>query len=125
MTSRLIDEGSESRMTNVDTRLAAESGCPSCGSAVTRADDGQNNNDRREPVTERVMSCTESTRFDAVPSEFVSVPEWCRRVGCSLDSGYRAARRHEIPGQFRVGRLVRINWAAFLAATAAAPEAVP
>lgn len=54
--------------------------------------------------------------------EFVSVPEWCRRVGCSLDAGYRAARRNEIAGLFRIGRLMRINWGAFVAATSGAVE---
>ncbi|MHB1534750.1 MAG: hypothetical protein ACYC1D_09110 [Acidimicrobiales bacterium] len=49
--------------------------------------------------------------------EFISVPEWCRRVGCSLDAGYRAARRNEIAGLFRIGRLMRVNWQAFVAAT--------
>lgn len=50
-------------------------------------------------------------------TEFIGVPEWCRRVGCSLDAGYRAARNNEIPGIFRIGRLMRINWQAFVAAT--------
>ena len=50
--------------------------------------------------------------------EFISIPEWCRRVGCAPDSGYRAARRGEIPGMFRIGRLMRVNWPAFLDATA-------
>jgi hypothetical protein len=49
--------------------------------------------------------------------EIISVPEWCRRVGCSLDAGYRAARASEIAGLFRIGRLMRINWTAFVAAT--------
>ena len=49
--------------------------------------------------------------------EFISIPEWCKRVGCSLDSGYRAARRNEIAGMFRIGRLVRVNWNAFVSAT--------
>lgn len=53
--------------------------------------------------------------------EFISIPTWCKRVGCSLDSGYRAARRDEIPGLFRIGRLVRINWTAFVTATTEAP----
>jgi hypothetical protein len=61
--------------------------------------------------------------------EFISVPVWCKRVGCSLDSGYRAARRNDIPGMFRIGRLVRINWDAFVSATSEgplwAPSAVP
>lgn len=59
---------------------------------------------------------------DAV--EFIGIPEWCRRVGCSLDSGYRAARRGDIPGLFRVGKLMRINWPAFTAATAETPAPV-
>jgi hypothetical protein len=49
--------------------------------------------------------------------EFISVPEWCKRVGCSLDAGYRAARRNEIARLFRIGKLMRINWEAFVAAT--------
>lgn len=49
--------------------------------------------------------------------EFISIPEWCRRVGCSVDSGYRAARRGQIAGLFRIGRLMRINWIAFVEAT--------
>ena len=52
--------------------------------------------------------------------EFIGIPEWCRRVGCSLDTGYRAARRRDIPGLFRIGRLMRVNWPAFVAATSAA-----
>ncbi len=50
--------------------------------------------------------------------EFISVPDWCRRVGSSLDAGYRAARRAEIVGLFRIGRLMRINWPAFVTSTA-------
>lgn len=49
--------------------------------------------------------------------EFIGIPEWCRRVGCSLDSGYRAARRGQIPGLFTIGRLRRVNWEAFVTAT--------
>jgi len=53
--------------------------------------------------------------------EFISLPEWCRRMGCSLDAGYRAARVDAIPGLYRIGRLLRINWSAFVAATSAGP----
>jgi predicted DNA-binding transcriptional regulator AlpA len=49
--------------------------------------------------------------------EFIGIPEWCRRVGCSRESGYRAARREEIPGLFRIGRLKRVNWSVFVEAT--------
>jgi predicted DNA-binding transcriptional regulator AlpA len=51
-------------------------------------------------------------------AEFIGIPEWCRRVGCSRESGYRAARRNEIPGLFRIGRLKRINWGVFVSAAA-------
>ena len=50
-------------------------------------------------------------------AEFIGIPEWCRRVGCSRESGYRAARRDEIPGLFRIGRLKRVNWLVFVNAT--------
>ena len=50
--------------------------------------------------------------------EFITIPEWCRRVGCSLDAGYRAARCNRIAGLFRIGRLMRVNWGAFVASTA-------
>jgi len=32
--------------------------------------------------------------------EFIGIPEWCRRVGCSRDSGYRAAGWNDISGVF-------------------------
>jgi hypothetical protein len=35
------------------------------------------------------MSALDHLHADDV--EIISVPEWCRRVGCSLDAGYRAA----------------------------------
>jgi hypothetical protein len=47
-------------------------------------------------------------------SEFIGIPEWSRRAGCSRESGYRVARRDEIPGLFRTGRLKRVNWAVFV-----------
>lgn len=46
--------------------------------------------------------------------EFISIPEWCRRVGLSKDSAYKAARLGQIPGCFAIGRLYRINWTAFV-----------
>lgn len=55
---------------------------------------------------------------DAADVEFITIPEWCRRVGCSLDAGYRAARCNQIAGLFRIGRLMRVNWQAFVASTA-------
>ena len=58
----------------------------------------------------------ETTRSSAPQerAEFIGIPEWCRRVGCSRESGYRAARRDEIPGLFRIGRLKRVNWLVFV-----------
>ena len=47
-------------------------------------------------------------------AEFISIPEWCRRVGVSKDSAYKAARSGRIPGCFVIGRLYRVNWPAFL-----------
>src|ERR1700676_3151691 len=49
--------------------------------------------------------------------EFVSIPVWCSRVDCSRDTGYRLARRGEIPGQFRIGTLLRVNWDVFVRST--------
>lgn len=46
--------------------------------------------------------------------EFISVPEWGRRVRISKDSAYKAARTGSIPGCFAVGRLYRVNWSAFV-----------
>ncbi len=50
-------------------------------------------------------------------AEIISIPEWARRVGCSADSAYKAARAGEIPGCFGIGRLLRVNWTAFVATT--------
>lgn len=52
--------------------------------------------------------------------EFISVPEFGKRLGISKDSAYKAARSGEIPGCFPVGRLYRINWTAFCERSAAA-----
>jgi hypothetical protein len=49
--------------------------------------------------------------------EFVSIPEWSRRVGVSAESGYKAARTGQIPGCFAIGRLYRVNWSAFIDVT--------
>ena len=46
--------------------------------------------------------------------EFISVPEWARRVGICADSAYKAARLGQIPGCFAIGRLYRVNWAVFV-----------
>jgi predicted DNA-binding transcriptional regulator AlpA len=59
-------------------------------------------------------------RTEQQTAEFIGIPEWCRRVGCSRESGYRAARRDQIPGLFRIGRLKRVNWSVFVNAAARA-----
>ena len=46
--------------------------------------------------------------------EFISIPEWGRRMGISKDSAYKAARLGQIPGCFAIGRLYRVNWSAFV-----------
>jgi hypothetical protein len=48
-------------------------------------------------------------------AEFISIPEWSRRVGISAESGYKAARLGHIPGCFGIGRLYRVNWPVFVA----------
>lgn len=48
-------------------------------------------------------------------AEFISIPEWARRVGVSDESGYKAARLGQIPGCFLIGRLYRVNWPVFVA----------
>jgi hypothetical protein len=49
--------------------------------------------------------------------EFISIPEWGRRLGISAESAYKAARLGQIPGCFNIGRLYRVNWSVFVAAT--------
>jgi hypothetical protein len=49
--------------------------------------------------------------------EFISTPEWGRRLGISKDSAYKPARLGQIPGCFAVGRLHRVNWSAFVERT--------
>ena len=46
--------------------------------------------------------------------QFISIPEWGRRMGVSKDSAYKAARLGQIPGCFAIGRLYRVNWSAFV-----------
>ena len=46
--------------------------------------------------------------------EFISIPEWARRLGVSNDSAYKAARTGQIPRCFAIGRLYRVNWSAFV-----------
>ena len=48
-------------------------------------------------------------------AEFISIPEWSRRMGISAESGYKAARLGHIPGCFVIGRLYRVNWPVFVA----------
>jgi hypothetical protein len=54
-------------------------------------------------------------------TEFISIPEWARRVGVSADSAYKAARLGRIPGCFSIGRLYRVNWLAFARRTGCDP----
>ena len=59
-----------------------------------------------------------------IDNEFISVPEWARRVGISKDSAYKAARLGQIPGCFVIGRLYRVNWPVFLRRAGADPPVV-
>jgi excisionase family DNA binding protein len=54
-------------------------------------------------------------------AEFISVEELSRRIGVSKQSIYRALDRNEIPGVFRLGRRVTINWSAVVAKSYEAP----
>jgi hypothetical protein len=54
-------------------------------------------------------------------AEFISIPEWARRVGISDESGYKAARLGQIPGCFTIGRLYRVNWPVFVARAGSEP----
>ena len=64
-----------------------------------------------------VLPRTKPTRMKADTPEFISIPEWARRLGLSAESGYKAARLGEIPGCFNIGRLYRVNWPVFVEAT--------
>jgi hypothetical protein len=66
---------------------------------------------------------TERMRSD--DPEFISIPEWARRMGISADSAYRAARLGQIPGCFAIGRLYRINWTVFVQRAGDEPVAGP
>jgi predicted DNA-binding transcriptional regulator AlpA len=57
------------------------------------------------------------TNGAAVEPEFISIPEWARRIGISNESAYKAARLGQIPGCFNIGRLYRVNWPVFVEAT--------
>ena len=50
-------------------------------------------------------------------AEFISVTEWAKRVGLCRQSAYKAVERGDVPGTYRVGRRVTINWNAFVAST--------
>lgn len=57
------------------------------------------------------------TNGGALDPEFISIPEWARRIGISNESAYKAARLGQIPGCFNIGRLYRVNWPVFVEAT--------
>ena len=60
---------------------------------------------------------SKAARYSPEP-EFISIPEWARRLAVSPESGYKAARLGQIPGCFNIGRLYRVNWPKFVEATA-------
>lgn len=61
---------------------------------------------------------SEADRFpETADAEFISIPEWARRLGVSAESAYKAARSGQIPGCFAIGRLYRVNWTAFVECT--------
>ena len=54
--------------------------------------------------------------------EFISVPEWGRRVGLSRNTAYRAARLGSIAGCIHIGQRYIVNWPAFVASSARADD---
>ena len=54
---------------------------------------------------------------DRRQAEFISVDEWAKRVGLSGRSAYRAVKNNEVPGVYKTGRRIIINWSAFVAST--------
>jgi hypothetical protein len=73
--------------------------------------------DDSTPILRPVWPRRTPASTSAEDPEFISVPEWARRLGLSAESGYKAARLGEIPGCFNIGRLYRVNWPVFVEAT--------
>lgn len=57
------------------------------------------------------------SRLPKLATEYVTVPRLAEMLGRSKESLYQACRRGEVPGAFQIGRIWRINLAAFEAAT--------
>ena len=57
------------------------------------------------------------TPHDRPDAEFISVEEWANRIGISGRSAYRAVKNNEVPGVYKTGRRIVINWSAFVAST--------
>jgi predicted DNA-binding transcriptional regulator AlpA len=83
-------------------------------SATRRSSKGSHQ--RPDPTAVRPSGVAPRKR-PAVDAEFISVEEFARRIGVSRQSAYRAIYRDEVPGVFRLGRRVTINWPAFVAKT--------
>lgn len=69
----------------------------------------------RTPILRPVWGRRAPATTTMADAEFISIPEWARRVGISDESGYKAARLGQIPGCFTIGRLYRVNWPVFVA----------
>ena len=54
---------------------------------------------------------------DRSHAEYISVEERARRVGVSGRSAYRAVKNNDVPGVYKTGRRILINWPAFVAST--------
>jgi hypothetical protein len=63
---------------------------------------------------------TMTTQGVLVEVEFISIPEWGRRVGISRNAAYRAARLGSISGCIQVGKRYIVNWSAFVQRSASA-----
>ena len=73
------------------------------------------NGDCTTPILRPVWRREQADERSALDApEFISIPEWARRVGICADSAYKAARLGQIPGCFAIGRLYRVNWTVFV-----------
>jgi excisionase family DNA binding protein len=49
--------------------------------------------------------------------EFITVPEFARRVGVARETAYRLVKRQEVPGTVKLGQNIRIRWDLWLRAS--------
>ena len=60
-----------------------------------------------------ICQTQEVTEVSTSPVEYISLKELARRTETPLGSWYHKSRIGLIPGQVKIGRLVRVNYAVF------------